>query len=271
MGALHARLRAATAIVVSAILLTCVANAAAVAGTPPADRDAVVIGGAFAIDRTEVSIARFRAFVEAKAFTTAAERAGGGYEYDGGWQQRAGWTWATPYGSRGADDEPVTHVSWVEAQAFCRHAGGRLPTLDEWAMSAYQETRAAPPAGFEPGVTYAYPVGAQPDGMNTNTRRHVAVGTTKAGVNGLYDMGANVWEWVADRRGDAALTAGGSWWYGPQKTRRAGAQYKPADFFAIYIGFRCAYDRRIRCRLLQPFDRLRSFGRVITLSARRMA
>ena len=25
---------------------------------------------------------------------------------------------------------------------------------------------------------------------------HAKVGTTRAGVNGLFDMGANVWEWV---------------------------------------------------------------------------
>jgi formylglycine-generating enzyme required for sulfatase activity len=55
-------------------------------------------------------------------------------------------------------------------------------------------------------------------------------------------MGGNVWEWLSDRRGGDALTAGGSWWYGPAQTRAEGMQWKPADFFAVYIGFRCAYD-----------------------------
>jgi formylglycine-generating enzyme required for sulfatase activity len=55
-------------------------------------------------------------------------------------------------------------------------------------------------------------------------------------------MGANVWEWLADRRGDSALTAGGSWWYGPDKARADAAQWKPADFYAVYVGFRCVYD-----------------------------
>jgi formylglycine-generating enzyme required for sulfatase activity len=87
-------------------------------------------------------------------------------------------------------------------------------------------------------------VGDEPDGMNNNRRAHVAVGTTKRGVNGLYDMGANVWEWMADRRGDEALTAGGSWWYGPAQARADGAQWKAASFYAVYIGFRCAYDVR---------------------------
>ena len=56
------------------------------------------------------------------------------------------------------------------------------------------------------------------------------------------DMGANVWEWLADRRGGEALTAGGSWWYGPEAARKEGMQWKPSAFYAVYVGFRCAYD-----------------------------
>ena len=104
--------------------------------------------------------------------------------------------------------------------------------------------RPAPPDGFEKGRSYIYPVGDKPDGMNNSRRRHVPVGTTKPGVNGLYDMGANVWEWLADRRGETALTAGGSWWYGPENTRAEAMQWKPAAFTVVYIGFRCAYDLR---------------------------
>ena len=198
--------------------------------------------GPFAMDATEVTIGHFRKFVEASGIKTKAERDGGGYEYAAGWEQRAGWTLAAPYGAPGADDEPATHVTWDEARAYCAHVGGRLPTRAEWTTAAYTERRADPTDGFETGRSYPYPVGDSPDGMNTSRRRHVAAGTTRRGVNGLYDMGANVWEWLADRRGDDALTAGGSWWYGPEKTRTDGAQWKPADFTAIYIGFRCAYD-----------------------------
>jgi formylglycine-generating enzyme len=198
--------------------------------------------GSFAIDRTEVRIGAFRAFAEATALETAAERDGGGYEFTSGWTQRPGWTWAAPYGEPGAEDEPAVHVSWDEAQAFCAAAGGRLPTYEEWRSAAYTEARPTPTAGFETGRTYEYPVGDNPEGMNNNRERHVPVGTTKEGVNGLYDMGANVWEWVADRQGDSALTAGGSWWYGPENTRDGRAQWKPADFYAVYVGFRCAYD-----------------------------
>lgn len=220
-------------------VLTCLCAVA-----PPAwaqSRDAVLIDGAFAIDRTEVTIGKFRAFASTTGLTTRAQREGGGFEYVGGWQRRPGWTWDKPYGERGADDEPAVHVTWSEARDFCVWAGGRLPTIAEWRRAAYTEARVQPTDGFVRGRTYVYPVGDSPDGMNTSRKRHVPVGTTKRGVNGLYDMGANVWEWAADRRGEEALTTGSSWWYGPENTRAEGAQWKPADFTALYIGFRCVY------------------------------
>jgi formylglycine-generating enzyme len=212
---------------------------AASGDTWPKDRVTI---GTLAIDRTEVTIRQFRNFVAARSIKTTAEREGGGFEYAGGWARRPGWTWAAPFGAPGADDEPVVHVTWSEARDYCAYVGGRLPTFAEWRLAAYTELREAPTDGFVKGTTYTYPVGQSPDGMNNNRQRHVPVGTTKRGVNGLYDMGANAWEWTADRRGDDALTAGGSWWYGAEMTRAEGAQWKPAAFYAVYIGFRCAYD-----------------------------
>lgn len=223
-----------------AILAVLLCSAMPAAASEP---DRVRIG-AFALDRTEVTIGRFRAFARAAGLVTTAEREGGGFEFAAGWTRRPGWTYERPQGAPGADAEPAVHVTWEEAGAYCRSVGGRLPTMAEWRQAAYTETRATPTDGFERGRTYAYPVGDQPDGMNNNRRRHVAVGTTRRGVNGLHDMGANVWEWMADRRGSEALTAGGSWWYGPENTRAEGAQWKSAGFFALYVGFRCAYDVR---------------------------
>lgn len=198
--------------------------------------------GSFAIDATEVTIGKYRAFATATALTTASEREGGGFEYTGGWTRRTNWSYRRPQGQPGAESEPAVHVTWAEADAYCRHVGGRLPTLTEWRSVAYTEQRDQPTDGFIKGRTYQYPVGNDPAGMNNNRRAHVAAGSTKRGVNGLYDMGANVWEWIADRRGDDALTAGGSWWYGPEQARAGGAQWKSASFYAVYIGFRCAYE-----------------------------
>lgn len=205
--------------------------------------------GAIALDATEVTIAQFRKFAEATAFRTEAEKAGGGFEWGHGWERRPSWTVYRPYGrDPESADEPAVHVTWHEAQAYCRWAGGRLPSFAEWQRAAYTETRARPSDGYVTGRTYPYPVGDTPDGMNTREPDpwpvHAPAGATKRGVNGLFDMGGNVWEWIADRRGGEALTAGGSWWYGTHQTTAAGAQWKPADFYAVYVGFRCAYDRR---------------------------
>lgn len=207
----------------------------------PPDRVRV---GTFALDRTEVTIGQFRAFARAAGLTTAAEREGGGFEFAAGWERRPGWSYEKPQGAPGASDEPAVHVTWDEASQYCAHAGGRLPTLAEWRSAAYTEQRGQPAGGYVAGQTYPYPVGSQPEGMNNNRRAHVAVGTTKPGVNGLYDMGGNVWEWTADRRGEDAMTAGGSWWYSPAQARAEGFQWKPARFHAVYVGFRCAYDAR---------------------------
>jgi formylglycine-generating enzyme required for sulfatase activity len=201
--------------------------------------------GKFSIDQTEVTIGQFRQFTTERNIKTAAEQAGGGHEFAGGWIRRTGWTWSAPFGQPGNEDEPAVHVSWSEARDYCSAVGGRLPTLEEWESAAYTETRTNPTDGFVTGRTYPYPVGDRPDGMNTsgNDRwpRLATVGATKRGINGLYDMGGNVWEWLADRRGNEALTAGGSWWYGADKTQSLAVQWKPADFYAVYIGFRCVY------------------------------
>lgn len=218
----------------------------AAAGMAFADSGARESIGTFAIDRTEVTIGQFRRFASGKGLKTAAEQAGGGHEFAEGWVRRAGWTWSTPFGQPGADDEPAVHLSWKEAHDYCAANGGRLPRREEWEKAAYAETRTHPGDDFVSGRTYRYPVGDRPDGMNTSGSdrwpRHAAVGSTKRGVNGLYDMGGNVWEWLADRRGDEALTAGGSWWYGADRTRSSAMQWKQADFHAVYIGFRCIYE-----------------------------
>jgi formylglycine-generating enzyme required for sulfatase activity len=46
---------------------------------------------------------------------------------------------------------------------------------------------------------------------------------------------------LLDAKGDSRLTAGGSWWYGSNQMKASGMQYKAADFYAVYVGFRCVY------------------------------
>ncbi|HEY8565407.1 MAG TPA: SUMF1/EgtB/PvdO family nonheme iron enzyme [Beijerinckiaceae bacterium] len=217
-----------------------------VSGALAAPPDTAIVGE-FRIDRAEVTVGAFRRFAEGAGLRTVAEREGGGFEYEGGWRRRAGWTYLRPYGDADATtDEPAVHVTWSEASTYCASLGGRLPTAAEWRRAAYTEGRETPPAGLQTARTYPYPSGERPDGMWITTagaRRHRTVGAEPPGVNGLHDMGGNVWEWLADRRGAEALTAGGSWWYGAAQTKADGLQWKDAGFYAVYIGFRCVYDR----------------------------
>jgi formylglycine-generating enzyme required for sulfatase activity len=223
------------------------------------ERDMVRVGS-FLIDASEVTVGQFGRFVTATSLETKAEKDGGGSQYRAGWEKMPGWTWAAPYGVPARADEPAVHVTWHEAKAYCAWAGLRLPTDVEWVAAAYTERRTAPPAPFVTGKTYPYPTGEAPHAANQlatplkyagypsptsslgQGRGHLAVRTTPAGVNGLFDMGANVWEWVDQDVGGQKRTRGGSWWYGPPQMKADALYEKPADFPAVYIGFRCARD-----------------------------
>ena len=200
----------------------------------------------FQIDQTEVTVAQFREFAQATNFQTKAEQDGGGYEWGAGWEQRPDWNYLSPYGEPAADDEPAAHITFSEAQRYCQWAGGQLPSAEQWALAAYTETRSAPPAPFEKGKTYLYSSGDSAKSLNADHdlddyTRHAPVKALPAGVNDLYQMGGNLWEWGADKQGEQYITLGSSWWYGAEKSKRSGFQYKPDNFAAVYIGFRCVY------------------------------
>lgn len=234
----------AAALITAAALSDLAARPADAQSQPPQLDNSRVRVGPLLFDRTEVSIANFARFAEATGAVTRAEREGGGFEYVGGWQRRPGWTWRTPDGVvPPSEDLPAVHLTHEEAEAYCRWAGGRLPSAAEWISAAYTEQRDPPPSPWTRGITYPFPTGPTPQGANTSGTdpwsRAAPAGATAAGVNGLYDMGANVWEWVSDTQGGDRRTMGGSWWYGAEQMRAEVNAWKAADFYAVYIGFRC--------------------------------
>jgi len=199
----------------------------------------------FYLNKYEVTISEFKEYALKNNIITEAEKTGGGYEWGAGWEKRTNWNYLNPYGEKPDSElEPAVHISRFEAENYCNYHGGRLPTFDEWKKAAY--TQQFKSDLFDVGKTYKYPSGDMAVNMNSqgilDYNRHVSVTSLPEGINGLVAMGGNVWEWIDDQQKENSLTAGASWWYGASKTKQEGAQYKPSNFYAIYVGFRCAFD-----------------------------
>jgi formylglycine-generating enzyme required for sulfatase activity len=95
-----------------------------------------------------------------------------------------------PYGNPDWKNQrmPIVYVTWDEAQAYCKWAGGRLPTEAEW---EYAARAGSTEARYGPLDKIAW------HSANSGLKPH-EVGQKRPNRFGLYDVLGNVWEWVSD-------------------------------------------------------------------------
>jgi formylglycine-generating enzyme required for sulfatase activity len=200
----------------------------------------------FALARAETTVADFRRFIEATGYRTRAEREGHSTVFDergGSLAEHEGVDWRRDFlGRVAAEDRPVTHVAFEDAQAYATWlsaqtgAAYRLPSEAEWeyvlragSRDRYPWGKQAPPpkgAGNLSGEGDKSSLGRS---WGTPIRNYTDFfwGTAPARSFpaerwGTYDMVGNVSEWTLDCWHDSYRRApvDGSAWVNPGCTQR---------------------------------------------------
>ena len=184
--------------------------------------------GAFYLDKYEVTVGRFRAFVEQFDGTPPPNGVGAhALIPESGWQSqwdsslpssyailledlKCGAYWLTWTDTAEQNETyPITCVTWFEAFAFCAWDGGRLPTDAEWEFAAAggTENRLYPWGSDDPSVNK----GLANDSYNFSAP-HVSVGSCPVGAArwGHQDLAGSMGEWVLDWRESDWYSSGGA-------------------------------------------------------------
>lgn len=245
-------------------------------------RHRVKLTKGYYLAKFETSIAEFERFVDATKFQTLAEREMRGRmwlpersEWD--WVRGLSWKYPLKPGIVGDPRWPAVQVSWYDADAFCRWAGGRLPTEAEWEYAA---------RNAQDGQLHVWGRSATPrtgkrlhaNGPDKSLGREIPsferfaeyddghaylapVGSYSANLAGLHDMAGNAYEWVADWVADGPYEGigavvepkglneseikglrGGGWGYPPSHFRLSFRGIADPNFRTATFGFRCAWD-----------------------------
>jgi formylglycine-generating enzyme required for sulfatase activity len=205
---------------------------------PPNERPArPVVVPPFWIDRTEVSVAAYRACVDRGACVRPS-RSSPTCTFDVGDPQL-----------------PVSCVPWSSANAYCLAVGKRLPREIEWEDAA----RGTLPIRYPWGGGHGCGVAAMLAGETTNRtcsgKRPSHVGAHLGGASpyGVLDMSGNVEEWVSDwyadsvtelspRAGASHVLRGGGWLTVPSLARTTSRNWGSVREAGPNVGFRCARD-----------------------------
>ncbi|NOY97493.1 MAG: formylglycine-generating enzyme family protein [Chlorobi bacterium] len=226
----------------------------------------------FYLDRSPVTVARFREFIEATGYKTEAHKYGDAGVFDMShqkWELLKGATWEFPFGTSGPkaeDNYPVTQVSWNDAVAYANWAGKRLPTEEEWEFAARNRENTADKFSWGNKLVIDGKYQANVWQGNTLDARQGDDGflfTSPVGYYGqtkigLTDMGGNVWNWCADNyklykgnpgvyveNPDVKVIRGGSFFFdqnGEFSYSVSGRSMNSKETSLFNTGFRCAKD-----------------------------
>lgn len=210
---------------------------------------------AYEIDQFEVTTVQYLKYVLAKDLPPLID-----WQYDGGNFQE---TMAS---------HPVMHVSWADADAYCKWAGKRLPTEAEWEKAARGEDGRIYPWGNQPaGLSRANfgrtglsgPVRDRPERLVLYPPIiSVDKYDNAVGPYGTFQMAGNVAEWVADwydkeyyktapdrnpkgpENGTQKSFRGGGWIDSTPSVRGAQRNGTDPSTKMNWMGFRCARDAK---------------------------
>jgi formylglycine-generating enzyme required for sulfatase activity len=173
----------------------------------------------FSVSATEITVAQFRACVEAGGCDDATTNP------------------ACNYGKPGHDAHPVNCVNYHGAEQYCAHVGGRVCTQEEWLAACGGIQGHAYPYGDAVDLA-ACNVQSQTQTVAGRARGTVPVGSLpqcEGGLAGLFDMAGNVAEWVDSCKDDYC------------KFRGAGyLSNAPVDIFAGCSGICSGNDRSFK-------------------------
>ncbi len=162
----------------------------------------------FQISKYEVTVAQFKAFIDATGYRTTAEKRG--YSYY--WKKIEGtdskvsekgkglnWRYDENNELRKDSDynKPVIHVSWIDCNKFCKWISKRtglkykVPSFEQWEYAARggQLTKNFLYSGSDIKNEIAW------NYYNSDMQIH-DVGQLSPNEVGIYDMNGNVWEWT---------------------------------------------------------------------------